>query len=293
MTDMESKLRQAGVAVDRSRLATATFDMLSATNGNVQLVVRKLFSLVVGDVRLLAELIGDTEIRAKVEAYVLDRAHDMAGRGSQRWIDGHTKLDPAPAATLGGASRDTLASHTAHDRPPTILPDASQTVTAGLGVIDRSGNPIPGEESQSRSASQHSGDLPTGNPSRERGASHSAHESLTAINRPASVNPLRKAAAAAVARAAADYQIPGVPGRRLGSITRHDRMNLSINSAYIRAVDAAISKREEAGQIRWTDMNTPLERLVSPAILREIRDEIEQAKEQAIQSARMLTHGNA
>lgn len=293
---MEDKMRQAGVNVDRGRLAAQTFEALRQVNQDLERATHIVMRAVLADVRLLNELLG-INVRSQVEQYVRDRAQDMkgsAGRRSQGCVDGQCQYDTTPATDLRGASHPCDESHADIDRPRTPLPEESHRPhDSHFEVESSSGTPFPGV-SQAHADGPRIRDRP-GEPMSAGGESQAEHDSPSYCDLPtppAPVNPALKAAAKAVLRTAADYQIPGVPGRRLGSITRFDRLNLSINRTYVTELEHAIAEREASGLIRWPDDRTPLEKVVPPAVLTEIRQEIEQAKERAIQSARSLSYGH-
>lgn len=271
MTDMESKLRNAGVNVDHSRLASETYDVLRRVGGNEQRAAHIVMQACLKDVRLLNELLG-RKLQHIVQEYVAARAADMkgsAGRGSHTSNESQRIADPTPAPSSEGASRGGRDSQRQPDRPSTSLPDASHTVDDRQRNSDRSGT------------FQGSG------ASREQGESQGSYDG-PATRPPAAVNPALKAAARAVLRTAADYQIPGTPGRRLGSITKRDFLNLSINTTFHVTLQNALAKRS----IPWPDMNTPLEKIVPLSVLRDVEKEIQDAADKAIRTARSLSDGS-
>ncbi len=124
MTDMENKMRGAGVAVDDARLTELAFNVLRRTKRNKSLALRLFKEAVTSDAKLLAALVGWETINTQAQDFLLDREQDMKGPTGKGVSHPSTESQGAfdhPTPTNSTSRRSSHASDESQvdfDRPP-------------------------------------------------------------------------------------------------------------------------------------------------------------------------------
>lgn len=138
-SDMELKLRQAGIDTDRARLYEAVCAALRSTRLDPDRALGRVLSALREDTKLLTAL---------VRLYVQQCADDMRGGVSQSDVESHHATDrpiPAPLDSSGGGSHYHDESHRASDPSPAPSSPAGarQCRTESQPGIERRAEPAP------------------------------------------------------------------------------------------------------------------------------------------------------
>jgi hypothetical protein len=249
MNELENKLRDAGVDVDRARLTEIAFDALRRLP-NQHSAARSVATTVLGDAGLLAALLGRDTIMTAVAEFVSARANDMRGGASQPADESQSAGDrPSPASfTPPSGSLGQAESHHSGD-PGSAAPSTS------------------GAASRARIESQALIDRSDRSPSTAGGASLTGKESHGKPDRPTSLprTSISKTAAQAVAKSHSVFNVRLGAETTLGDMTRFDAINMRRKTtAFAHILDRTLT------EIRWPDDNTPLKACCSEEKAREI-----------------------
>lgn len=237
MTELEDKLKAAGVDVDHARLTEIAFAALKRYP--VRTVAERSFATtVLSDAALLVALIGRQEVIQRAAAFVAERAQDMRGGACLKSPEGQSSGDrPSPTDHGGGLSQTASEGHRGVDQSaaPSTGPSGSHAPDESLRKCDPGSAPP----------------VPAGR------ASHSAVESHGTDDRPASPPPagtkISRSAATAVARSHSVFNIRLGAEITFGNMTRFDAINLKRKStAFTHILDRVLT------EIRWPDDTTPL-----------------------------------